>query len=407
MKVLQINTVCGQGSTGRIAVDLYKILEEEGHECVIAYGRGGAPKGISAIKIGNDFNIYMHGILTRFTDRHGFYSAYATNKFIKEIEAYDPDIIHLHNLHGYYINIEILFEYLAKVNKPVVWTLHDCWAFTGHCAYFDFVGCDRWRTGCFNCPQKGTYPKSIGIDNSRENYQMKKTLFQSIEKMVIVTPSNWLAGLVKQSFLSKYPVKVIPNGIDLSIFKPTKSNFREKYRLQDKIIILGVANIWEKRKGLDDFITLANEIDEKYKIVLVGLNSEQIKEIPQNLIGLERTESVEELVEIYSAADVFLNPTYEDNFPTTNLEALACGTPVITYDTGGSPESLDDNCGIVVEKNNFVQLVKIIHDKKWSLLNGKCVENVQAYDRKIKYVDYISLYKSARMFICRMQGENR
>ncbi|WP_346962031.1 glycosyltransferase, partial [Clostridium sp.] len=272
MKVLQINSVCGVGSTGRIATDLYKALEEQGHECLIAYGRGTAPKGIKSIKIGKDLDNYLHVAKTRIFDKHGFESTKATKKFIRKVEEYDPDIIHLHNIHGYYINIELLFNYLKRSNKAIVWTLHDCWAFTGHCAYFDYAGCGKWKDGCSNCEQKKEYPSSILFDNSKFNYENKRRLFTSVNNMIITTPSKWLARIVEESFLGKYPVNVINNGIDLSVFRKSKSNVRKKYLLEDKKVILGVATVWDKRKGFNDFIKLSKVIDEDYRIVLIGLD---------------------------------------------------------------------------------------------------------------------------------------
>ena len=391
MKVLQINSVCGYGSTGRIAYDLAKVLESNGHECFIAYGRGTAPNDVKTIKIGSDFHVKTHGAVSRLTDKHGFYSKSETKKLIDEIKKYDPDIIHLHNIHGYYINIELLFNYLSESNKKVVWTLHDCWAFTGHCSHFDYVGCDKWKTGCFHCPQKNRYPKSLLLDNSKWNYQKKKELFTSVKDMTIVTPSEWLAGLVRKSFLNQYPVKVINNGIDLDVFKPTQGDFRKKYNLEDKFIILGVASVWEERKGLNDFIKLSKLLDDKYKIVLVGLSKNQIKSLPKNILGIERTSNATELAGIYTEADVFVNPTYEDNFPTTNLESIACGTPVITYNTGGSVESVSEGCGDVVDKGSVEALIKSINNVKdyykdvW--------KDISKYSKSERFNDYVKIYK--------------
>ena len=393
MKILQINSVCGYGSTGKIAYDLCKVLESNGHECVVAYGRGNAPKDIKTIKIGTDKDVKIHGAASRITDKHGFYSKNVTKKFIKQIEEYDPDIIHLHNIHGYYINIELLFNYLSKADKKVIWTLHDCWSFTGHCPYFDYVGCDKWKEECHNCPQKYRYPKSLFLDNSRRNYQIKKKLFTSVKDMTIVTPSKWLAELVKQSFLSKYPVKVIYNGIDLDIFKPTPSDFREKHNLKDKFIVLGVASVWEKRKGLDDFIKLSKMLSDKYRVVLVGLNKKQKDNLPGNIIGITRTSNANELAQIYTVADVFVNPTYEDNFPTTNIEALACGTPIITYDTGGSIESVNSNCGAIIEKGNVQMLTKKIMNFDSNYFTTKsCIERANLFDKDYRFIDYMKIY---------------
>ncbi|WP_195939334.1 glycosyltransferase [Romboutsia sp. 1001713B170131_170501_G6] len=396
MKILQINSVCGLGSTGRIVTDLYKMLEEQSYECKIAYGRGNAPEGIDSIKIGSKLDNYAHVFKTRVFDKHGFGSVNATKNFIEEVKGYDPDIIHLHNIHGYYINIEILFDYLKEANKPVVWTLHDCWAFTGHCSHFDYVGCDKWKNGCSNCNQKNEYPSSKVMDKSKVNYEKKKELFTSVKNMTIVTPSKWLANLVKESFLGKYNVEVINNGIDLDVFKPTESNFREKYNLQDKFIVIGVASVWTERKGFKYFIELAEKLSDDYKIVMVGLNEKQMKELPKNIIGITRTNNVKELAQIYTAADVFVNPTLEDNFPTTNLEALACGTPVITFDTGGSIECINKNIGLVSQKNKNDALISDIEKVKQNIYRYKeknCIEiSKLLYNRNINYCKFIELY---------------
>lgn len=342
MKVLMINSVCGIRSTGRICTDLAEVLEQNGHECKIAYGRETVPEKYQkyAVRIGSDFGVKLHALQSRIFDNAGFGSKRATERFVEWVKEYDPDVIHLHNIHGYYINIEVLFKYLAEANKPVVWTLHDCWSFTGHCAYFSYVGCDKWKTGCSKCIQKKSYPSCILFDRCKKNWLLKKDLFTSVKKMTLVTPSKWLASLVKESYLGKYLVKVIPNGIDLDVFKPSPSDFREKNGLVGKRIILGVASVWDKRKGFEDFIELSKIVDENTKIVLVGLSKAQLPNLPKNILGIERTDNAKELAKIYTAADVLFNPTYEDNFPTVNLEAQACGLPVISY---GKPHCGNEN----------------------------------------------------------------
>lgn len=394
MKVLQINAVCGNCSTGKIAVDLYNVLEEQGHDCVIAYGRRGAPEGVKTIKICGKVNNLFHIGFSMIFDNSAFLSTYATKRLIKKIEEYDPDIIQLHSLLGYYINIKVLLEYLAKINKPVVYTMHNCWAITGHCTYFDYAKCDKWKTGCEHCPQKTTYPPSLIFDNSKKNYLNKKELFNNIKNLTLVTPSQWLADLVKQSYLKEKETVVINNGINLEKFKPTYGDFRKKYNLENKFIVLGVASVWEKRKGLESFIRLSEKLGEEYQIVLVGLNKRQLKQIPKNIIGISRTENVEQLAEIYTTADIFFNPTYEENFPTTNLESIACGTPIITYKTGGSVESVEKEWGFVVEQGDVDSVVKILKD-----LNGKpkksqqCLESSKKYDKRLKFQEYVQLYK--------------
>lgn len=291
MKVLQINSVCGLGSTGKICQDLYWELKKSGHECKIAYGRnkGGDIPDEDTIKIGGKIDCYIHAILARLFDSAGFHSKYATKKFIEKIKEYDPDVIHLHNIHGYYINIEILFEYLRSCNKKIIWTLHDCWGFTGHCAHMDFIGCDKWKNKCHDCPQTSVYPKCVFLDRSYENFLRKKECFTNIPNLHIVTPSHWLAGLVKESFLNKYPINVIHNGINVDFFKPSISDIRNKFNLENKIIVLGVAYQWNNRKGYGDMLKLAQLLPkEKYKVVLIGLNGKQIREIPDFVLGLTK-----------------------------------------------------------------------------------------------------------------------
>lgn len=361
MKILMINVVCGIRSTGRICTDLAAELEKQGHEVKIAYGREEMPAKFQkyAVRIGNEFDVKLHGVKARLSDQSGFGSKAATTRFIQWVRQYDPDVVHLHNIHGYYINIEVLFEYLKTSGKKIIWTLHDCWAFTGHAAYCEAADCQKWVSGCGSCPKRSDYPKSL-TDNSASNWLRKKYLFSDIPDMTIVTPSDWLAGLVKRSFLSRYPVTVIYNGIDTGIFKPVQSNLRERLRAENKKIILGVASVWDERKGLRDFLRLYELLDKnRYLIILAGLSERQKKELPDGIIGFARTDSARQLVELYSTADVFVNPTYEDNYPTTNLEAIACGTPVITYDTGGSPESAQ-MYGLAVPKGNVGDIAEAI-----------------------------------------------
>lgn len=368
MRVLLINSVCGIGSTGRICTDLAQAFEANGHEVKIAYGRDGhVPEQFQkyAVRIGTDLDVRLHGVLSRLFDAHGLGSKRATKRFLDWAEAYHPDLLWLHNIHGYYINYEMLFSWIKKHPETEVrWTLHDCWAFTGHCSYFSMVDCGQWKEHCSHCLQKKRYPASIVLDRCGDNFERKKAAFTGVSNMTLITPSQWLADLVKQSFLKEYPVEVRYNTVDTSIFKPTPSDFRERHGLTDKKIVLGVASAWDDRKGLDDFIKLAAMLDDHYTIVLVGLSKKQIREMPKRIIGIERTNSPRELAEIYTSADVFANPTYEDNYPTVNLEAQACGTPVITYRTGGSPESVSERnvikCGDL--QALFVMIQNILAD---------------------------------------------
>ena len=365
MKVLMINVVCGIRSTGRICTDLATALEKQGHQVKIAYGRENVPEKFRkyAVRIGSDLDVKLHGIKARLFDEAGFGSKKATEKFIEWVKEYDPYVIHLHNIHGYYINIAILFDYLKTCGKKIIWTLHDCWSFTGHCVYFDYVDCDKWKTGCFECPQKKEYPARIGPDMSRTNYMKKKRIFTGIPNMTLVTPSQWLANLLQDSYMKEYDVKVIHNGVDTEVFRPVESRIKERYSCADKKVILGVAAIWDKRKGLSSFIELSKKLDDTYQLILVGLTQEQIKSLPANIIGIEHTNSVKELVELYSVAEIFVNPTLEDNYPTTNIEAIACGIPVVTYDTGGSPESAK-MFGTSVPKRDVQALMRAVEGAK-------------------------------------------
>ena len=398
-KVLQINSVVNTGSTGRIAEDIGLLLMDNNWESIIAFGRYGNSSKSKLIKIGNKLDNYVHVAYTRIFDRHGLASRNATLKFVDDIEKLNPDIIHFHNLHGYYLNIEVLFTYIAKKSIPTVWTLHDCWPFTGHCSYFTAVECHKWKKECNHCPQKKGYPSSYLFDRSKKNYYSKRRFFNLPDRMILVPVSNWLNDLIGESFLSGYPTQVINNGIDIENFSIKNDNqYQEKLNLKDQFIILGVANPWSERKGLSDFIELSQHIKHDEKILLIGLNDSQINTLPSNIIGIKKTENISELADIYSMANVFVNPTYEDNFPTTNLEALACGTPIITYNTGGSPEAVSENTGFVVEQGNIsklVQAIKIIKDKGKSFYTRACRERaVEKYNKIERYSEYLELYQS-------------
>lgn len=393
MKVLQITAFSGWGCTGRISVGISNALCKEGYDNYIAWGRiNTASENVKTIQIGNLLDQMIHGLYTRLTDKCGFGSKKCTEKFVKKLESLNPDLIQLHILHGYYINLEVLFAAIKKLEIPVVWTFHDCWAFTGHCPYFDLVGCQKWKTGCHNCEQKSHHPTSWGLDNSKNNWEKKKELFTGIKNLTIVTPSFWLKSLVEQSFFKDAKICVINNGIDLSIFKPTKSDFRKKYKLENKKILLGVSSTWVESKGIEDFKFLAKNLPRDYQIVMVGLNKKQIKELPKEIICIERTDSVKKLAEIYSTADVFVNPTYEDNFPTTNIESLACGTPVITYNTGGSVEAAGNEFGCVVPQGDMSALLKCILSENWKCNRSDCVAYAQNFDANKKYDEYVALY---------------
>lgn len=392
MRILQINTTVNSGSTGRIAEEIGRVLIDNGHESYIAYGRNDRPSKSNTIKIGTKKDVYKHSLKTLLFDQHGLGSSKATKNFLKQVDTIKPDVVGLHNIHGYYINYKILFEYLKFKQIPVLWTFHDCWAFTGHCSYFDSVNCVKWQTHCNRCPKTADYPKAL-VDRSYKNFDDKKEAFLDVNKLKIVTPSHWLSNHVQHSFLKDYPVEVIHNGIDLELFKPHRSAFNPNEK-----IVLGVASTWDKRKGLEDFKSLRKTLPLSIKIVLIGLSQKQLETLPEGITGISRTENIEELIAWYNKASVFVNPTYVDNFPTTNIEALACGTPVITYNTGGSPEAIgdDSSLGEVVEKGNIEKLKDaILSIKKDDFSIDSCRKRAElSFNSQDRYLDYLKLYKN-------------
>lgn len=390
MRVLQVNSVFGVGSTGRIVRDIHGSLLDSGHESFVAYGRQPLVDQSNAIRIGNQRSVYAHVAKTRLLDKHGFGSTKATSEFLEIISGMRLDLIHLHNIHGYYMNVDLLFSYIKHSEIPVVWTFHDCWPFTGHCAYFTYANCEKWKTQCRDCPQSRSYPSAY-IDNSIANFRKKQQVFTGVKNLHIVTPSVWLADLVKGSYLSEYPVEVIRNGIDLSSFKPTECNFRSEYGLEGKTILLGVASIWDERKGLKFFFELASIISNNEHIVLVGVreNETKGKTIPNNMTIIPRTNDVKELAGLYTTADYFLNPTLEDNYPTTNLEAIACGTPVVAFNTGGVSETIRSSNGVLAQEKTAVSLYKaVLNFRQYSF-----EDSVRAtYGKDVSTSSYLSLY---------------
>lgn len=395
MKIYQINIVCGFGSTGKIVVDLAEIIQKEGSKCCIAYGRKNKAEGVDSFKISSPVEVYLHVLMTRLFDRHGLSSKNATKRLIKDIIQYNPDIIHLHNIHGYYLNYEVLFEFLRNYGKPVVWTLHDCWAFTGHCAYFDYVGCEKWKNECFQCPQKGEYPNSVIMDNSRDNYLRKKNAFTKIPNMTLVTVSEWLRSVTKQGFLKDYPVEKISNGINLEIFRPIESEIKQIYGLSHKKIILGVASFWSKRKGIQTFYDLAEVLPEEYQIVLVGGRQDAKKELPSNILSIGRISDLCELVKWYTAAEIYVNASVEETMGLTTIEAMACGTPAIVMNTTANPELIEEGCGCVVEPNSLPELLEaIISLKKDQKTIENCINRASEYEKEKQYRKYIQLYRN-------------
>lgn len=392
MKIVQINGTCGSGSTGKICIAVSELLAKQGVENYILYnvGKSSYPLGIRYM---SGPEIKWQALKSRVFGNYGFQSRSATRRLIAELERISPDVVHLHNLHSHNAHLDMLFSYLKERKIKIFWTFHDCWAFTAYCPYYDIAGCSKWaEEGCGRCPQRARY--SWFFDRSKILYERKKQIFSGLD-MTIITPSRWLANQVKMSFLKEYPVKVINNGIDLSVFYPRETVFRKKYGVENKYILLGVAFDWGRRKGLDVFVRLAERLDsEKFQIVLVGTNEKIDKRLPQNVISIHRTENQAQLAEIYSAVDLFVNPTREENFPTVNMEALACGTPVLTFRTGGSPESLDVNTGVVVDCDDEKALFDvIIHSEEQRPFKREiCRKRGMMYNQCDKFMEYVDLY---------------
>ena len=395
IRLLQINITANWGSHGRIAEEIGQVAMSQGWDSYIAYGRYANPSASKLIRIGSMWDERFHGLQSRLFDNHGLASKRATKDLLQQIERINPDMIHLHNIHGYYLNYPLLFEYLSQKGTPVVWTLHDCWTMTGHCAYFTYAQCEKWKEGCRDCNFKSAYPKSVLFNRSERNFKLKQAAFCSVRNMTLVPVSSWLASIVPQSILKSISVQMIHNGIDLYMFKPVPP--MDLGLPNEKKIVLGVSSVWEKRKGLEDFYKLGDILDDNYQIVIVGLTEKQKKQLPPKMIGVSRTNSAEELAAYYSAADVFVNPTYEDNFPTTNLEALACGTPVITYRTGGSPEAIDEQTGIVVDTGDVNSLAegirKLCNDPHQKEMRKLCRQRaVLLFNKNDRYQEYLDLY---------------
>lgn len=382
-KLIQINTVCN-GSTGNIMKAIQAAAKEQGYETISFYGRRKGFEELPSEKFGSFTGFWSHVIWNTITDKQGLLSGYWTKRMIERLREEKPDIIHLHNLHGYYLNYPMLFQYLKEEFKgKIVWTFHDCWPITGHCPHFVIAKCDRWKTQCKKCPNKGVYPISWFMDSSKTNYQLKKKMFSGFDNMTIICPSVWMQDIVKQSFLKDTKSVVVSNGIDLKIFYPRKDQkAAEKYNIpQDKKVILGVASVWEERKGLGVFMELARKLDEKYIMVLVGVTHNQKKKLLSNMIGIERTENKEELAEIYSRADIFLNPSKEESFSLVTIEAMACGTPVIVLDSSAVKELVKEETGEVLhepEINDYIKSFDRLITRK--LEKEKIVNHVKKYD---------------------------
>ena len=381
-KVLYINSVCGFGSTGRIVADLTKT---DDYESLVCFGRKKDFANVNSFQFANFFDNAFGAIRTILFDNNLNICTNATRRLIKKIKEYNPDIIHLHNIHGYYVNVEMLINFLKEYGKPVVWTMHDCWAFTGYCSDAYYVNCEKYQKECKNCDHWFAYPFSIFKQNVTKDFHKKKKLFKDFDNLTIVTPSRWLGGICNLSFLRNKKIVTVNNGIDLNDFKPSK----EKNK---KFTVLAVASFWTKDKGSEDLNKLVKLLDKDIEVVVVGNGSDKIEGVK----SISHTNNKAELVDLYSSAHVLINPTLDDNFPSVNIESIACGTPVITYRTGGSPEIIDGKTGVVVNKGNYRAMAEVINSlyKNYYFKSEDCVERSKRYSKEVMKKEYQKLYES-------------
>lgn len=399
IKVLRITTEVNRSSIGRTTEQIGKLVLNEGWESFIAWGRADGNSASQKIRIGSKLSVYVHVLLTRLLDMHGYGSYFATKRFIKQVKKISPDIIHLHDIHGYYINHKVLFDYLKVAGIPVVWTHHDCWAFTGHCAHFAIVECEKWKTECCGCPQLKAYPTSY-YDGSRRNYIRKKALFTSLDNIYHVGVSKWICDELKHSFFKNHTISFIYNGIDTNKFKPCSvegDSIRKKYGLGEGPLLIVVATAWSKNKGLEDYLGLRRILDEKYTILFVGYPLDQIALLPKGISGIPRTESIEELATLYSTSSIVLNLSHAESFGKSTAEGLACGVPGIVYNCTASPELVDSETGIVVERGDLkgvVDAVETIMSWDKQKTSEKCRQRAcELFSIGNNWPKYIELYK--------------
>lgn len=391
-RLLIINITRNQGSTGKIAEQTGLLMKQRRWEVFLAHGaRFLSTSALETYQIQSVRGEYLHALKSMLLDADGLGSAAATKRLVEYIKRIKPDVIHIHNLHGYYVNYKILFAYLNTTSIQVVITMHDCWYLTGHCVHFVTASCDKWRSGCGSCPQIHSVPRSLFVDNSAKNHRLKRQLIAANKHLTIVCVSRWLEQYVRQSMYKDHDIRLIHNGIDLNMFRPAASVHNERVR------ILGIGNPWSKAKGLYDIFKLRTLLPETdYEIVLVGLSPKQLKVLPEGITGLPPTYDQQELAGIYSHSDIFVNPTYADTFPTTNIEAMASGLPVVTYRTGGSPETISPDTGIVVEQGDVEALAAAVKSlRERPIPREQCRRRAEMlYNKDERFADYVSLYES-------------
>lgn len=381
-KVLYINSVCGFGSTGRIVADLTKTQD---YESLVCFGRKKDFANVNSYLFANFFDNVFGAVRTILFDNNLNICKTATKRLIRRIKEYNPDIIHLHNIHGYYVNVEMLLNFLKEFGKPVVWTFHDCWPFTGYCFHFDGIGCDKYKIRCNSCPMTFSYPFSLFKQNVQSDFDKKISLINNLENVVLVSPSKWLKNMAMMSKIKDKKMLVINNGINLDDFKPSVDK-------NDKFTVLAVSNIWTVEKGMKDIEKIRELVDENIVIKVVGTDANKISGVE----NIEHTENKKELIDLYSKSHLLINPTYQDNFPTVNIEALSCGTPVITYRTGGSPEIVDEKTGVVIDKGNYKSMAAVINElrRNYYFNSLDCVNRAKLFSKEKMMEEYKKLYES-------------
>lgn len=393
-KLLQVNIAANSGSTGKIAEQIGVLAKSYGWDCYMAYGRSHNPSALNDFRVGNDFGIKLHFLLNRLLDAEGLGSWFATMKFIKKIDEIRPDIIHLHNIHGHYLNYPMLIKHINKRQIPVVWTLHDAWIITGHCYLFGGTGCEKWKTECHHCPMAFKY----GLDRSQQNFRRKKRLFTSLKQVELVTVSNWLKNVIGESFMKNYPCRTIYNGIDLNVFQSRESDWKKRLGLDKQHIILGVATAWDERKGFKDYMRLSAILPPSYVIVLIGLTDDMMVHLPQNVVGMGKTKSQEDLAALYSIADVVTSLSASESMGMTPVEGMACGTPAIVYDNTAQPELVTPETGKIVETGN-VNAVKAavleICAKGKEYYSNACVKRAsELFNKDMNFKEYVDIINS-------------
>lgn len=392
--LLQINSDINWGSIGRITEQIGILSISHGWDSYVVYGRDSTTSSLNTIKVGSKFETYEHYVENVLFDNDGLASRRSTKRLVEIIKNLNPDIIHLHNIHDHWLNYDILFKFLATLEIPIVWTLHDCWSFTGGCSHYTVNQCFQWETECNKCKfKKGLLPI---IEQTGTHYHTKKKLFNSLDNLVLVPVSNWLEGEIRKSFLKEQRIYRIYNGIDISVFRNIKSSIKKKYGIEDKSLLVALATAWSEHKGLNDYKALATKLPKDVCLMLVGLNKKQISGLPDSIIGIERTQDVNELVETYSAADIVLNLSYEETFGLTTVEGFACGTPGIVYKSTASPELVTPKTGLVVKPGDIdgvATAVREILKKGKEYYTKACRERaVNVFNKDDRFADYIKLY---------------